>query len=92
MSLRSAMKKISSPSWMTVSPSGSDTLADEQTIAVRLDADEANAAVREIEYLGRTGVENELLDERADKLLRADAHIDRNGVLGKQLVSIHILG
>ena len=68
-----------------------DALTDQQAVTIGPDANQSHATVREIEHLRCAGVENKLFDKRTNELLRADAHIDRNRILGKQLVGIHIL-
>ena len=44
----------------------------------------------EIEHLGCTGIEYQLLDVFADELLRADSHVDRYRVLREQVVGAHV--
>ena len=67
-------------------------MADEQTVAVGHDANEAHSPAREVEHLRRARVKDELCDVLAHQLLRADAYIDRNSVLREQLVRAHVLG
>ena len=55
-----------------------DALADEQAVAVGDHTNEPRTAAGEIEYLGGTRVEYELLDVFAHQLLGADTDVDRN--------------
>ncbi len=69
-----------------------DALADEQAVAVGDDADEPDAPAGEVQHLRRAGVQDQLLHVLAHQLLRADADVDGNGILGEQLRRIHVLG
>ena len=69
-----------------------DALADEQAVAVRAHADQPHPAVGEVQHLRGTRIQDQLLDVLADQLLRADAHVDRHRVLGKQAFRDHVVG
>ena len=68
-----------------------NALSNEQAIAVRFSTNKAHAAIGEIQNLRRPGIQNELLNMRADQLFWTDSNVDGNGVLREQLAGIHIL-
>ena len=53
-----------------------ELLADERAAAQRLDADQAHAAVGEVEHLQRARILDQPHDVIGDELLRADRHVD----------------
>ena len=102
MSCVAATKKTSSPSSITVSPSGSmlsplrymaatrasllrmwplqfaDRAPDERAALERLDADEPDLAVREVDDLQRARVADQPLDVSGDGFFGAQVHVDAN--------------
>ncbi len=68
-----------------------DALAHKQPAPFGAHADQAYPAVGKVQHLRGARVENQLFDVLADKLFRADPHVDRYGVLGKQVPGVHVL-
>ena len=58
-----------------------ELLADERAAAQRLDADQAHAAVGEVQHLQRAGILDQPHDVIGDELLGADRHVDGEGAV-----------
>ena len=66
-------------------------MTDEHPAIVRAHRHQLNPTVGKIQHLQRPGEFNQALDVGGDLLLGADEDIDRQRILGKQLVSTLIL-
>ena len=67
-------------------------LIDQQATAVDACTDQSHTPIGEVEHLQRARVQDQLLDVFTDKLLRADADVDGNGILREQLFRGHVIG
>ena len=67
-----------------------DTLTDKKPVAIRPGANQPYSTAGEVQNLRCARIKDQLLDVLTNQLLRADTHINGNGVLREQVFGVHV--